>query len=197
MSWQAIVMYCAVGIIGIPAAFYFWPIRIRNVTALALVVAWLVAEMIVYRTGNSLPLGFYFKADIAVIAVIYAKTIRRCGVKVYSRAGEQLRCLATDLTLWDRGIVAVFLLGMWPLYVLNFDAFDKWQALMWLAVAQFLLAGGEVVASFLAARRKKQKPPPIIDRHLVVIPFPVRVADAVRKPPDLGDMLIAKARGHG
>lgn len=190
MAWQAIVMYLIVAGVGIPAAF-------RNVTALMMVIAWLSVELVYQLTGDSLPLKYSFMADIAVVAVIYAKSIKRCGPKVYPLFADQLRCLITDLTPWDRGIVAIFLLGAWPIYVLTFDSWWKWMLLWGLCIAQFLLAGGEALASFLAARREKEKSTPIIDRHMVVIPFPVRVADAVKPAPNLGDMLIAKARGHG
>lgn len=199
MTWQNIVIYAVVAGVGFPAAFRFFPPAIRNITALAMVVAWVVAELYTFRTGESLPLSFYFMADLAVIAVIYAKTIKRCGLKTYPSMMEQLRCLVTDLTKWDRGIVAIFLLGAWPLYVLNLHPYYKWQGLLWLAVLQFLLAGGEAVAMFVEERRKAAKPPSIIDRHLIVIPFPVqcRDAEAVRKTPGhSGAMLIAR-RGGG
>lgn len=168
-------MYSVVAGVGIPAAFRFFPLAIRNATALALVVAWLVAEVIVYKTGNSLPVGFYFKADLAVIAAIYAKTIIRCGVKSYSPIGFHLRCLVTDLTLCDRWIVAIFLLGAWPLYVLNLDPYYKWQCLLWLAIIQFLLAGAEAIQSF---------------RHDVKV-------RAKSDPPGNGLALAGAYRGHG
>lgn len=202
MSWQSILMFAVVAGVGIPAAFRFtWPPEIRNVTALALVAAWLIAEVIVYRTGNSLPFGLYFKADMAVIFVIYAKAIHRCGAKLYSSLGEQMRCMATDLTWWDRFIVAIYLFGAWPLYIIAGEPWWKWQALMWLAIAQFLLAGGEALTSFIASRRKAVSDTPIIDRHFTVIPFPVqrRVADAVRSQPEpSGALLIVEgSRGYG
>lgn len=176
-------MYAVVAGVGIPAAF-------RNVTALAMVIAWLSVELAYQVTGDTLQ--YSFMADIAVVAVIYAKTNQRA---MHGR--NQLRRLITDLTLCDRWIVAIFLLGVWPAYVIQFDPWWKWHALWALVIAQFVLAGGEALATTIA-RRKAKPETPIIDRHLVVIPFPVqrRGADAVRKPPT-GDLLIAKARGHG
>lgn len=178
-------MYAVVAGVGIPAAF-------RNVTALAMVIAWLSVELVYQLTGDSLPLKFSFMADIAVVAVIYAKTNSDYAAK------HRLLRMVTDLTICDRWIVAIFLLGAWPAYVLQLDPWLKWHLLWALAIAQFILAGGEAVASFLASRRKARTDTPIIDRHLTVIPFPVqrRVADAVRKPSS-DDLLIAKARGHG
>lgn len=175
MVWQAIVMYAIVVGIGVPAAF-------RNPTALAMVIAWLSVEIVYQITGDSLPLKFSFMADIAVISLIYAKTIRRCGAKLYSSLGEQMRCMITDLTPWDRWIVAIFLLGAWPGYAVEMNAWLKWHLLWAATIAQFLLAGWEALAGFRAAKRKAD-PTPIINRHLVVIPFPVRVADAVRTTP--------------
>lgn len=141
MSWQAVLMYAVVAGIGFLAAF-------RNATAAALCVAWLVGEIIYIFTGNVLPLSFFFMADVAVVAVIYAKTIKRCGTKLYTSLGEQLRCLVTDLTAYDRWIVAIYLLGAWPLYVLDIHPFYKWHALWALAIIQFLLAGAEAALSF-------------------------------------------------
>lgn len=191
MGWQAIAMYAVVAGIGVPAAF-------RNVTALAMVIAWLLVELAYQITGDSLPLRFSIMADIAVIASIYAKTIHRVGTKTYPTVKEQLRCLVVDLTRWDRGIVAIFLLGAWPAYALSIDPFWKWYLLWGLCIAQFLLAGGEALASFLKAKREAKNLPPLIDRHLKVIPFPVkrRRAEAVRKPSCMDDLLIVKARAH-
>lgn len=190
MSLPAIIMYLTVAFIGLPAAF-------RNPTAAALVLSWLAAEVSFMLTEDNLPLSIYFMADIAVIAVIYAKTIRACGAKLYSSLGEQLRCLVTDLTKCDRWIVALFVLGAWPLYVLDIHAFYKWWLLWAIVTLQFLLAGGEALTSFRAEKRKAETDTPIIDRHLVVIPFPCRAADAVRKEPS-GDLLIVKGnRGYG
>lgn len=190
MSWPAIVMWLVVACVGLPASF-------RNPTALALTLSWLVGETAWLITGNSFPLSVYFMADVTVIAVIYAKTIRRCGAKLYSSLGEQVRCLVTDLTVCDRWVVAIFLLGAWPLYVFDLHPFYKWWSLWSLVIAQFLIAGSEVLVCFLAARREARKPPPIIDRHLVVIPFPTRVADAVRKPVHREICSSRKLRGHG
>lgn len=148
MSWQALVIYAVVAGVGIPAAF-------RNTTALALVIAWLFVELVYQITGDSLPLKFSFMADVAVIAVIYAKMIKRCGAKLYSSFVEQMRCLVTDLTYWDRAIVAIFLLGMWPLYVLNFHPYYKWWLLWGLAILQFLLAGAEAIQSFRHSVRSR------------------------------------------
>lgn len=180
-------MYLVVAGLGIPAAF-------RNVTALAMVIAWLSVELVYQITGDSLPLQYSFMADIAVVAVIYAKTN---GRNEYAAGRNQIRRLLTDLTICDRLIVGIYFALVWPAYVLQFDPYMKWMLLWALAIAQFVLAGGEALATTIA-RRKARTENPIIDRHMVVIPFPVqrRVADAVRKPPT-GVLLIAKARGHG
>lgn len=197
MAWQAIVMYAVVAGAGIPAAF-------RNITALVMVIAWLSVELVYQITGDSLPLKFSFMADISVISVIYAKTIRRCGAKIYSSLGEQLRCLITDLTPGDRGIVIIYIFGCWPAYALVFDPWWKWMLLWALTIVQFLFAGGEFIASFLEARHKIKKSTSIIDRHLVVIPFPLqrRDADATFEPPvcsdSPSDTLVAyEGRGYG
>lgn len=184
MSWQALVMYAVVAGLGIPAA-------LRNVTALAMVIAWLSVELVYQATGNSLPLQYSFMADIAVVAVIYAKASR---------------------TLWDRWIVGIYVVLVWPAYVLQFDPYTKWMLLWALTIAQFVLAGVEALATTIA-RRKARPKTPIIDRHLVVVQFPVsrsrsinnlqrRVADAAFEPPvnsdSPSDLLVAyEGKGYG
>lgn len=151
MSWQALVMYAVVAGVGIPAA-------LRNLTALTMVIAWLSVEFIYQITGDSLPLKYSFMADVTVLAIIYAKTIKRCGAKVYSSLGEQLRCIVTDLTPCDRWIAAIYLLGCWPLYIASDAAVDpyyKWYALWALTILQFFLAGAEAAFQLHRERRKR------------------------------------------
>jgi hypothetical protein len=162
VSWQAIVMYAVVAGVGIPAAFRVgvggWfgiTVAFRNITALVMVVAWLSVELVYQLTGDSLPLKYSFMADIAVIAAIYAKTIRRCGAKFYSSMVEQMRCLITDLTPFDRWIVAIFLLGAWPTYILNINPVHKWYALWALAILQFLFAGAEAISQLHRGTRER------------------------------------------
>ena len=154
MSWQAIVMYAVVAGVGIPAAF-------RNVTALAMVIAWLSVELVYQLTGDSLPLKFSFMADVMVITAIFAKMVIKCGPKNYPSMRGMLRCFITDLTCSDRGILAIFLLGAWPLYVLNVDPWWKWMGLWALVIIQFLLAGAEAAFSFRhdVKPRARSEPP--------------------------------------
>lgn len=153
MSLAAIIMYSTVAVVGLPAAF-------RNPTAAALVLSWLVGEVTWMATGNNLPLSVYFMCDVAVIAVIYAKMIRSCGAKVYSSMREQLRCFVTDLTKADRWIVALFLLGAWPLYVLEIHPYYKWYLLWFIAIAQFLLAGAEAALTLRHNVKARASPDP-------------------------------------
>lgn len=148
MSWPSFAMYLVVACVGLPAAF-------RNPTAAALVISWLAGEIAWMVTGNNLPLSTYFAADIVVVSIIYAKTIRHCGPKEYPSMRGQLRCLVTDLTICDRWIVAIFLLGMWPAYVLSIHPYYKWFWLWGLAISQFLLAGAETAQSYVAHLRSR------------------------------------------
>lgn len=192
MHWYTVLIYAVVGCIGLPAA-------LRNMTAAALVVSWMIGEITWMVTGERFPFRLFFMADIAVIAVIYAKTIVRCGPKQYPTLGAQLRCLITDPTPCDRLVLAIFMLGQWPLYIVSLHPYYRWWALFWLVIAQFLLAGGEALGSYLKVRREARNPTPIIDRHLVVIPFPVkcREADAVRNIPEPSGALLTANRGGG
>lgn len=146
MTWAEILIHAVVIGVGIPAA-------LRNPTALALVASWALGQGTWMLTGNNLPLQVYFLADLTVIAGIYAKTTVRCGAKVYSSMADQLRCMIFDLTLADRWIVAMFVGGCWPCYLIQFDDRTKWFLLFWLTIAQFLLSGGEALQSWRGAKR--------------------------------------------
>lgn len=168
MTWPHIAMYAVVFGIGLPASA-------RNSTAFFLAVSWILGETTWLLTGNSLPLSTYFMADVAVISLIYAKTIRRVGSKTYPTLRRQLYCLMIDLTVWDRWIVAIFLAAAWPLYVFNVDPWTKWWSLWFLVILQFLLAGAEAIQSF---------------RH----EFKERAAS---DPPGQGLALVGVRLGHG
>lgn len=146
MTWAEILIQLVVLCVGLPAAT-------RNPTAALLVASWALGQGTWLLTGDNLPLGVYFIADVTVVAGIYAKTIVRCGAKVYRDLPHQLRCMVTDLTVWDRWIVAIFVGGCWPAYILHLDDWAKWHLLYWLTIAQFFIAGGEAVISWREAKR--------------------------------------------
>lgn len=133
-------MYGIVAFVGFPAA-------LRNPTAAMLVMAWLAGEFLWLVTGESLALSTYFMTDVAVIALIYAKTIRHVGAKTYPTLRRQLWCLIFDLSVWDRWIVGLFLLGAWPIYILALHPYYKWWLLYAIVILQFLLAGAEAIFS--------------------------------------------------
>jgi hypothetical protein len=142
-------MYLTVAAVGLTAMR-------RNLTAAALVASWLVGEAVWMATGNNLPLSTYFMADIAVITLVYAKTIRRVGARKYPTLWLQLKCLVLDLTAYDRWVVGLFLLGAWPLYVLSIEPYYKWWLLYLIVILQFMIAGAEAV--HLLRCDVKQKP---------------------------------------
>lgn len=155
MTWDVLLIHIIVLGVGIPAAF-------RNPTAFALATSWAVGQAVWWYTGNNLPLKAYFIADLTVIAIIYAKAIIGVGPRKYRNLAHQLWCMVTELTLFDRVIVALFVLGCWPLYVLTLDAWLQWWALYWITVAQFLLAGAESIYSWREAKRAS---PAVLDNH--------------------------------
>lgn len=146
MSTPEIIFLCIVLFVGVPA---MW----RNATAAALVLSWAVGQMVWVLSGDSLPLKAYVMADIGVIVAILGKTIVRCGDKIYKDGWHQLRCMFTDLTPQDRGIVLIFLLFVWPIYILTLDEFAKWWTLWLLTALQFFLAGTEAFLSWREAKR--------------------------------------------
>lgn len=168
MSWPSIVIYALIACVGLPSA-------VRNWTAAGLILSWIGAEVIYIATGDNLPLSAFFMADVGVISIIYAKTVRRVGPKFYRSTGHQLRCLVLDLTVCDRWVVGLFVLGAWPVYVLNLHPYYKWWALYLIVVAQLLIAGLEAFR-----------------------PFRSRVyVRAESEPPGNGLALVGVQRGHG
>lgn len=151
MTLPEIIITVVVAFIGLPAAT-------RNATAFALVLMWAAGELAWMVSGNNIPLRVYFMADIAVIVTVYARSITRCGNKVYDGCATQLRCTLTDLTICDRIIVLIFVLGIWPIYVLKMDAYIKWHLLWALTVVQFLAAGLDTFLSWREAKRADPKP---------------------------------------
>jgi len=79
----------------------------------------------------------------------------------YNKVRYIAQFFITDLTFCDRGILAIFLLGAWPLYVLNVDPWWKWMGLWALVIIQFLLAGAEAAFSFRhdVKPRARSEPP--------------------------------------
>lgn len=153
MSWPAIVMYLVIAFVGLPAAF-------RNPTAFALVVAWLVPEILYHFTQNNLPLKIYFMADIVVIAVIFGKATVREGCRTYPTLREQLHCAFTAITAYDRWVITGFVFAAWPLYVVEIDPRSKWFALFSIVILQFLLAAGEaIMLGDREGRRRMSEPP--------------------------------------
>lgn len=186
MSFPAIIMYLVVACIGLPAAF-------RNPTAAALVMAWVASEAMFLVTGDSLPIEYYPFLDVFVIAVIMAKH-EYCNQRPYRGTWHQLKCLLLERSPADRVVLLIFPV-MWGLYIAPIHPYYLWYALWFLCIAQFVSAGAEALSRYLKARRKVDMP--IIDRHLVVIPFKRRGADAVRTTPDLSGALLTAYRGGG
>jgi len=146
MTWPEIIIHAVVICVGVPAA-------LRNWTALALVASWALGQGTWMVTGDNLPLKIYFLADLTVIGVILAKEIVKVGPKEYNGIWHQLRCLIKDLTVQDRWIIAVFVAGCWPLYVISIGAYERWWMLYYITIAQFLLAGWEALSSWRGAKR--------------------------------------------
>lgn len=142
------IMWGTVIFIGLPAGLYF-----RNITALMLSIAWLIPEFNWLITGDSYPLWLFICADISVMGVIFAKAISNVGDKLYLTSRSRLKGFISDLTFWDGCILGLFLLGAWPIYIINIHEYYRYWYLLYISVTQFLLAGAEAIQLFIRSFR--------------------------------------------
>jgi hypothetical protein len=169
MATPEIIMWIAVVLLGLGGGIRLT--GVRNLTALALAVSWLAGQIYYLRTGNNLATGEYFKADVAVIAVIYAKTIWRVGARQYPILWQHIGALATEPTVCDRFIIAIFLLGSWPVYVLTLDPWLQYWLLYWFTLSQFVFAGLEAAIFWWHEHQLETDTRPTAD----IIPFTSRL----------------------
>lgn len=142
MSTARLVIQMVVVFVGFPAA-------LRNPTALGLVCAWLAGQITWLLTGNIMPRPIYFVADLMVIGLMYGKAF-----KAAEPWRTKLFHIFTDLTPWDRAILALFVFAVWPLYVADIHEYYRWYGLWALLIVQFMLAGAEALFS----HRKPARP---------------------------------------
>lgn len=139
MTTPELVILAIVVVIGIPSATW-------NPTAAALVISWIVGEVVYLITGNNLPTTIYLFPDFFVLAVIMAKA-EAFDCRPYRGTWHQLRCILLERSGADRVVMAIFPV-MWLLYVADIHPFYKWYALWSLTIAQFLAVGWESIAQF-------------------------------------------------
>jgi hypothetical protein len=142
MTLPHIIMWAVALVVGVPSAW-------KNPTAGALVLCWVFSEGLFWLTGNNLAVAYYAYPDICAITIIIAKGIVRAGDRDWP-----------DLTVWDKCIIGLFLLGAWPIYVSTLHPYYQWWALFYISIAQFLLAGGESAQAFLRSLRARSAFPP-------------------------------------
>jgi hypothetical protein len=142
MSLPAAFMLAVVLLVGVPSAVRVRlkerpRLTLRNPTAAALVISWAAGEWAWLRTGNNLPLGVYFGADLFVMSVICLKAWARRN------------------TGWDAAVMLIFPM-MWLYYFdQQIGLYHKWYALYFLLLAQFLAAGAEPFFAWLEPRLAK------------------------------------------
>lgn len=186
MSTPALILWSVVFCIGVPSAW-------RNPTAAALVLAKIAGWGWTRITGDNLPVAFYLFPDIFCLAVIMAKP-EWCNRQPYRGIFHQLKCVLLERSPADRAVMMVFFFS-WAIYVSPIDDYYRWWMLWGGVILQFLFASAESLEIFWRQRAMSKSVPPIIDRHLVVIPFKRRGAEAVRKTPDCSGAMLIAIRG--
>lgn len=150
MSTPELVMFALVLLAVFPAAW-------RNLTAFALAAAYLFVQGM-WAAGVRLDTGLLFGTDMTVIAVIYGKAALRCPDIQIRSTWEQLKCFHANLSGQDRLIVALFLFGAWPAYVLNVPDLTRWWALYLVATVQYLAAAAESFSEWRQAKALQSDP---------------------------------------
>lgn len=181
MSNPALLMWAIVMGIGVPSA-------LRNPTAAALVLAKIAGWGWYQITGDNLPVQFYALPDIFCLAVIMAKQ-EWCNQQPYRGTIHQLQCFLLERSPADRAVMLTFL-AMWAVYVAPIHDYYRWWLLYGGVILQFLFASAESLEIFWRQRAMLRSVSPIIDRHLVVIPFPTKHRAAERA-------LLTHATGGG
>jgi hypothetical protein len=138
-----------------------------NLTAGALVMAWIAGQIVYLITGDNLPVEFYLYPDVFVLAVIFAKP-EWCNLRPYTSAWHQLKCIVLERSPADRIVMLIFPL-MWVIYGAQISDFHRWWSLYFLCLVQLLAAGWE---SIILYRRDAE------------------AADA-RQPDNTGTLLVA------
>ena len=151
MAAEELVMWAVVAGVGFPAAF-------RNRTALALCGSWLLAEIIVRRTGENLPVPLYFALDYLVLLVIFIKPETR-DCSPYRTFADQVKALWRERSHSDVIVAGIFPL-MWIVYVVGIGDFYRWWMLWGLVQLQFFAAGWEAFSLWAAGRKVRGAKPP-------------------------------------
>lgn len=146
MSFPDYLLLAVVLLVGVPAAT-------RNATAVGLVASYFAAQGLWYFTGLVFSPKLSLLIDLSVIAVIYCKR-PAYDCWPYRDWRLQLCAIWLERSYWDRIVLAAFP-PMWAVYFLPLSASTAFWSLYWLAIAQFIAAGGEVVQSYLSARSAK------------------------------------------
>lgn len=131
-----------------------------NATWAALGLAYFITQgwyLLEKSSGRELSVGDLWMIDVLTVALVFCKAIARCPDQEYRTARQHLRCMVAAFTVPDRAVVAIFPL-MWLVYVLRIDDFSRWWVLYGLAMAQFLVAGGEALNEWRKARVPADEP---------------------------------------
>lgn len=143
-------MFAVVLFVGFPAAWF-------NLTAAALAGSYLIMQG-AWAMGMVLDWEAYFMVDVAVVALICGKTLACCPQEDFRNAWHQLKCCWTYHTVCDRLILATFVFGVWPAYVLKMPELTRWWLLYGLALVQLLIAAAESLSLWRRAKPRVTEP---------------------------------------
>lgn len=143
MSPEETIYFAAILFVGIPASFRIWPIRVRNTTALAMVVMWFLGRAIYTLTGEGMPVNAMLIQDSAVMACMFAKEDWQ-DCRPYGSLRRQLACLWHERTPWDKAILILFP-NAWLFYFPVTTPANQFWTLWGIGLAQLALAGLEAV----------------------------------------------------
>lgn len=122
----------------------------RNMTAAALTASYFAVQGVWLATGAVFDTRITLLIDLTVIAAIYCKLpAHECWP--YRDRQHQFCSLWLERSIWDRVVLSIFPVA-WAVYFLPLATSTAFWYLYWLAIAQFVAAGGEALQSYLSAR---------------------------------------------
>jgi hypothetical protein len=132
--------------------FVLLPAALKNFTAFGLLLVYAGVQSTYYLTGASPPMVVQWLCDITVLAMIYMKP-PSYDCFPYRSVWHLLCAVWLERSWCDRVIIACFVAGLWPAYLLlDPTSATYWWTLYWLSLTQYLVAAYAALFNWRSAK---------------------------------------------